>query len=135
MAALNGPEAVYYRFIDTRGYDADGDPEAVALFAFALVERDKFEWISHRRREDDGAGPSDDEVEKWYKDKPERYFQEKERIAIEWYMSFARVLLNEEFERARLSAIQQFFQNKLGFWFQLGVTLACNIIVIFFLGR
>jgi hypothetical protein len=108
MAALSGPEDVYNKFIASRGYDADGDPEAVALFAFALVEKDKFEWISHRRKENAGNSPSEAEILTWYQDKPDGYFREKEIVAINWYMSFARILLRQEIDQEKFVAIKDF---------------------------
>lgn len=96
MAAVRGPEEVYRKFLDRFGLDEDGDPDALALFTFSLVERDRFDWLEHYRHEAGGGNPTEAQIRQWYADKPESYFEDKCRLAQEWYVSFARALLEDE---------------------------------------
>ncbi len=98
MPAVHGLEEVYRKYLAQFGYDHDGDPHAMALFALVLVERDKFDWLEHHRIEHDGQDPPADAVTQWYCSKPVSYFDEKGRWAFDWYTSFARVLLEPEVE-------------------------------------
>src|SRR5580658_893710 len=96
MAAVRGPEEVYNRYIYYFGLDGDGDPNAVALFAFSLVERDKYDWIVHHRSEHNDIPPTSGQIEQWYSMKPDSYFSDRAEKAEWWYKAFARNLLEDE---------------------------------------
>jgi hypothetical protein len=134
MAALRDPEAVYSHFIEQFGYDGDGEPNAIALFAFALVEREKFDWLCHYRAENAAADPTPAEMQAWYANKPAPYFKEKGETAIWWYKAVARSLLVDEMEAARKSAVKEYIGDRLKFWPQLWVSLCCNVVFIALLG-
>ena len=134
MSAIKGPEEVYNRFIEEYGYDGDGDPSAIALFAYALVEKDKYEWMAHHRTENNGSEPTATGVEQWFLSKPQAYFIEKSRIAVNWYTAFARNLLKEDIEQVKLETIRDYVGTKLRFWPQLWSSLVCNFIFIVIVG-
>ena len=71
MSAVRNPEGVYRKYLDRFGVDGDGDPDAIALFTFALVERDRFDWLEHHRSEHGGIDPSEQAIEQWFESKPE----------------------------------------------------------------
>jgi hypothetical protein len=104
----------YYR--DRRGLDADGDPDAIALFAFALVENDRLDWVDHYRANHNNVDPSPDQVAEWYRGKPESYFRDKERYAESWYATFARGLLRDEIEAGKQNAIRDALGDLRRFW-------------------
>lgn len=131
---ISNDEEVYRHYLDCFGLDGDGDPNAIALFTYALVEKDKYEWMSHYRNLNNNAMPSAVEIEKWFINKPESYFDEKSKLAMNWYRAFARSLLAEEIEDAKRDAIKEYIGEKLKFWPQLGQSLASNIIFIILLG-
>ncbi len=134
MAAVNGPEEVYNRFISEAGYDEDGDPDAIALFSYALVEKDKYDWIAHHRKENGEASPSDADVESWFRSKPDSYFKEKQNFALSWYRSFARSLLDDEIEWKKKEAVKEYIGSKLGFLNQLWISLWCNLAFLIVVG-
>jgi hypothetical protein len=134
MTAVKNPEEVYRKYLDRFGLDGDGDPDALALFTFALVERDKFDWLEHHRCEHGGADPAPHIVEQWYASKPESYFEDKFRQALGWYTSFARVLLKDEIEKSNQDAIRLYVGDKLKFWPQIGTGLVGNILFLCVLG-
>lgn len=134
MPAVKGPEEVYKKYIERFGVDGDGDPDAVALFTFALVERDKFDWMEHYRKENGGAGPTDAQVAQWYADKPDSYFEEKYRQALTWYKAFARALLKDEIEEGERQAIARYIGNRLGFLPQLFISTVANVIFMLIVG-
>ena len=47
MVTVKSSEDVFLHYKQKYGLDADGDINAVALFAFSMVENDKFNWLSH----------------------------------------------------------------------------------------
>ena len=134
MAAVSGPEQVYNRFVSAAGYDEDGDPDAIALFSYALVEKDRYDWIAHHRQENGGAPPSDSDMESWFRSKPDSYFREKQSFALSWYKSFARSLLEDEIEWQRKEAIKEYIGAKLGFLNQLWISLVCNFAFLVLVG-
>jgi hypothetical protein len=134
MTAVKTAEEVYKKYLARLGTDSDGDPDAIALFTYALVERDKYDWIEHHRNENDGASPSNEDIEKWFVSKPDTYFDEKYRNALWWYKAFARSLLAEETKESRLDAIRTYVGDKLSFLPQLLISLACNFIFVLLLG-
>ncbi|MDR3534315.1 MAG: hypothetical protein P4L90_27605 [Rhodopila sp.] len=134
MVALKGPEQVYRHFIGSFGFDEDGDPYALGLFSFALVEKDKFDWIEHRRCECDGIAPAAAEIEHWYADKPGSYFEDKGRQALDWYSDFARNLLHDEIEAQKQEAIQAYIGDRLKFMPQLYNNLTANFMFLFLIG-
>lgn len=79
MAALRSPEEVYNCYIEEYGYDGDGDPDAVGLFAYALVEKDRLEWMAHHKEQHNNTPPTGKEIEEWYLSKPSSVLQRKEQ--------------------------------------------------------
>jgi len=134
MTAVKCPEEVYRKYLDRFGFDGDGDPDAVALFTFALVERDRFDWLEHHRSEHDGAEPTVAAIEEWYQSKPETFFDEKFRLALGWYTAFARILLKDEIEKSNQDAVKSYFNNKLSFWSQIWSGLVGNVLFLVVLG-
>ena len=134
MAALRSPEEVFSRFIDQYGYDDDGDPHALCLFAYALVERDRFDWVQHIKEQNGGSAPTQDDITSWYASKPESYFRDKSQTAISWYWSFARALLADDIEAAKKQAVQEYIGKKLQFLPQLWISLCCNAVFVLLIG-
>jgi hypothetical protein len=128
MAAVSNPEEVYKKYIDRFGLDADGDPDAIALFSYALVERDRFDWMDHHRREHGDASPSDAEVRLWFESKPESYFDDKYKLALAWYSSFARSLLAPDIEKSNKDAIKEYIGDKMGYPSQIMTGLFVNFL-------
>ena len=134
MVALRDTEEVYRYFIDHFGFDEDGDPNALGLFSFSLVEMDKFDWMEHRRSEYDGVTPSAVEIENWYADKPTSYFEDKCRQAANWYVGSARNLLHDEIETQKHEAIRLYIGDRLKFLPQLYNNLTANFIFLVLIG-
>jgi hypothetical protein len=128
MTAVRNAEEVYRKYLDRFGYDADGDPHTIALFTFSLVQRDFFDWLEHHRKENRGASPDPIEIEQWYASKPESYFEEKYRLALTWYKSFARALLEDDIEEEQKSAVKEYFglncHSGSRFWWELLLILS-----------
>ena len=116
MNPLSSSDEVLRHYRDSRGLDADGDPDAIALFAFALVENDRIDWVDHYRTNNDDRDPSSDQVAEWYRGKPESYFRDKERYAEEWYAAFARGLLRDEIEAGKQNAVRDALGDLRRFW-------------------
>lgn len=97
---------VFQFLVEQRGVDGDGETDLIALFAYALVEQDRIQWASHRRDQGQAIVDTKD-VEQWFSDKPEAYFQDKLRRGEEWFTNFARAYLRDEVEADRERAVQQ----------------------------
>jgi hypothetical protein len=134
MTAVKCPEEVYRKYLDRFGFDGDGDPDAIALFTFALVERDRFDWLEHHRSEHGGEEPTLEAVEQWYQSKPESFFDEKYRFALSWYTAFARNLLKAEIVQSNQDAVKSYFNEKLSFWSQIWSGLVGNVLFLIVLG-
>ena len=50
MAVIKSSEDVFSLFKEKFGVDGDGDMDAVGLFAYSLVEKERFEWMEYCRR-------------------------------------------------------------------------------------
>jgi len=134
MDPIKGPEEVYRKYLDQFGFDGDGDPDAIALFTFSLVERDRFDWMEHHRAQHNGVSPTLGEIERWYTSKPPSYFEDKYRHALSWYRAFAKNLLEEEINKRVQDSIKEYIGDKLSFLPQLYNNLTGNIIFILFIG-
>jgi hypothetical protein len=96
--------------------DADGDTDAIALFAYALVEQDRVDWVAHYIANHDNIAPTPDQTVEWYRGKPESYFLDRERTAENWYAEFARWYLREEIDDQKQAAINTAVGNLGRFW-------------------
>jgi hypothetical protein len=114
--ALSSSDDVFRHFLKKRGVDADGDMDAIALFAYALVEKDRIDWVDHFKAMHDGTYPSAGHVIEWFRAKPESYLDEKEGLAVNWYTAFSRSLLSDEIEDAKNEAIRETIGNLQRFW-------------------
>jgi hypothetical protein len=115
VTPLTSSDDAFRYFRDRRGVDTDGDTDAIALFAFALVEQDRIDWVEHFRTDHD-AGPTTEQVVEWYRGKPESYFRDKERTAEVWYASFARWYLRDEISAEQQKAIHAVVGDLGKFW-------------------
>jgi hypothetical protein len=133
LKPLASADEVFHYLRDRRGFDGDGDMDAVALFTYALVEQDRIDWMNHFQSQHD-ATPSAAQVSEWFLGKPESYFLAKEKRAEEWYAGFARTYLRDEIEAAKQTAVQSVVGNLRRFWpnFWRGLTIviAGNAIII-----
>src|SRR5882672_9737983 len=131
MAAIRSSEDVFLSFKEKFGLDGDGDMNAVGLFAFSLVEKDRMEWMAHIR-ETHGAEPTEHQIAEWYRSKPETYFEEIGKSAFRWFYSFARILLEDEINDIKKLAIKETIGDVGKFWpnFWIGnlVGLTSNLV-------
>ena len=134
IPASRNAEEVYNRYIAEYGYDGDGDPNAIGLFSYALVERDKYEWISHFRAQNGNSDPTTSDIEHWFLSKPQSYFKEKSERAHLWYTEFSRGLLKDEMDEAKLAAVSHYIGDKLRFWPQVGVAIVANFMFLVIVG-
>jgi len=133
LKPLKSADEVFHYLRDRRGFDGDGDMDAVALFTYALVEQDRIDWVAHFQSQHD-AEPTAAQIAEWFLDKPESYFVAKEKRAEEWYAGFARTYLRDEIEATKDEAVRGTV-GKLGkfwpnFWRGLAVVIIGNAIVI-----
>ncbi len=99
MKILTSDEC-YRHFLKLNGLDGDGDPDLVGLFAFALVERERLDWIDYREKEGTGE-PTTDAIQAWYGQKPPAYFDEKLKQAVTRFDLYARGYLADDIEAAK----------------------------------
>jgi len=116
VTPLSSSDEVFHFSRDRRGVDTDGDTDAIALFAYALVEQDRIDWCDHYRINHDGLAPTSDQTAEWYRGKPESYFIDRERTAENWYAQFARWYLREEMDDEKQAAINAAIGNVGRFW-------------------
>jgi hypothetical protein len=90
--------------------------DAIALFAYAIVEQDRIDWIEHFKNAHEGRMPSAEQAREWFEAKPESYFREKEDRAEAWYAGFARWYLRDEIEEGKNEAIRISIGNLARFW-------------------
>jgi hypothetical protein len=133
LKPLASADEVFHYLRDRRGFDGDGDMDAVALFTYALVEQDRIDWMAHFQSQHHEA-PSAAQVAEWFLSKPESYFTAKEKRAEEWYAGFARTYLRDEIEAAKDAAVQGTV-GKLGkfwpnFWRGLSIVVIGNVVVL-----
>lgn len=105
MKPLERSDEVFRFLVSRREVDGDGETDLIALFTYALVEQDRIQWADHRA----GQGllaPTDGDTRAWFADKPETYFDDKERRSEQWFADFARAYLKEEIARDREHAVQ-----------------------------
>lgn len=112
MTVFKSSEEVFKYFREKYGNDADGDVNAIALFAYSLVEKERFEWKRHYR-ERHNADPSVQQIQEWFEDQPIEYFDRKEEEAYIWYSAFARSLLADEIEAACRQAVDKSMRDEL----------------------
>jgi hypothetical protein len=120
MVRVKSSEDVFLHYKQKYGLDADGDINAVALFAFSMVENDKFNWLAHLR-ESQGAA-----------NKPPVYFEEKGEEANLWLLGFSKILLADEIKAREKQAVKEQL-GKIGrpwpaFWIGNLAGLTSNII-------
>jgi len=116
MTPISSSDDVFRYFREKRGLDGDGDMDAIALFAYALVEHDRIDWIEHFKGIHDGNAPTTEQTLEWFSSKPESYFREKEDRAEAWYSGFARWYLRDEIEEGKNDAIRASIGNLAKFW-------------------
>lgn len=131
MVTVKSSEDVFLHYKQKYGLDADGDINAVALFAFSMVENDKFNWLAHLR-ESQGAAPPPRMVVDWYANKPPVYFEEKGEEANLWLLGFSKILLADEIKAREKQAVKEQL-GKIGrpwpaFWIGNLAGLTSNII-------
>ena len=97
---ISTSDGCYRHFLELQGLDGDGDPDLVGLFAYALVERDRIDWIDHRKANGFDE-PSVDEIQAWYRGKPPSFFDEKLRGAATRFDLYARGYLAEDMDAAK----------------------------------
>src|SRR4051794_17257543 len=97
-------EAVFRHLKDEHGLDADGDMNAIALFAYALIEKERFEWKDHFRGVE-GRDPTPEDVQHYFAQKPPEYFVKVMDDAYAWFLGFSRSLLAEEIEAEKREAV------------------------------
>src|SRR5712691_5131739 len=139
MAAVRNSEEVFKLFRDQFGVDGDGDMNAVGIFAYGLVEKDRFEWMAHFR-EVHTAEPTQHQIDEWFSNKPSTYFEQIGKFAYQWYYSFAQELLKDEIEESKKAAIKDTIGDLGKFWPAfwsgnlVGITsnLAFTLLVILF---
>ena len=115
MPALKSSEEVFKLFKEKYGLDADGDMDAVGLFAYSLVEKDRMDWIEHFR-DTHGSEPSEDQIKEWFLNKPAAYFEQIGQTAYRWFYSFARLLLRDEIEESKRLAVKNAVGDLGKFW-------------------
>ena len=106
MVTVKNSEDAFLHFKQKYGLDADGDINAVALFAFSMVENDKFNWLAHLR-ESQAAAPPPRMVVDWYANKPPVYFEEKGEEANLWLLGFSKILLADEIKPREKQAVKE----------------------------
>ncbi len=105
MKPLERSNDAFLFLTERRGLDGDGETDAIGLFTYALVERERIEWETHRASQ--GLPPPDSpETRAWFADKPETYFTDKLRRGEEWFADFARAYLKDEIEADRERTVQ-----------------------------
>jgi hypothetical protein len=116
MTPFSSSDEVFRHFREKRGLDADGDTDAIALFAYALVEHDRIDWVDHFRDTHEGHEPALEQTAEWFQAKPESYFRDKEIAAENWYAAFARWYLRDEIEEQKNEAVRDTVGNLARFW-------------------
>lgn len=100
---ISTSDECYRHFLKIKGLDGDGDPDLVGLFAYALVERERIDWIDHR--ETHGLGePSLEAIREWYGQKPQSFFDEKLKQAASRFDLYARGYLVDDIEAAKAAS-------------------------------
>jgi hypothetical protein len=115
MAIIDSSEKVLLLFKEKFGLDGDGDMDAVGLFAFSLVEKERMEWMEHIRNVH-GQEPTAQQISQWYQDKPDTYFVEIGKSAYRWFYGFSRALLAEEIDSGKKEAIRDALGDLGKFW-------------------
>ena len=105
---ISTSDECYRHFLEAKGLDADGDPDLVGLFAFALVERERIGWIDHRIAHDRGE-PTGAEIQDWYSQKPDSSFDEKLKAAVSRFDLYARGYLADDLDSAREAGAMEAF--------------------------
>ena len=103
---LETSDDCYRHFLQLRGFDGDGDPDLIGLFAYALVERDRLDWIDHCAREGMPA-PRVEDIRVWFSQKPQSYFEDKLKQAETRFDLYSRGYLADEIETGKKSAVDQ----------------------------
>jgi hypothetical protein len=117
VPVYNSSDEVFRYLREKYGVDGDGDMNAVALFANALIEKDRIDWAQHMATQN-GRDPTADEIAGWYRSKPDTYFVDRERLAENWFGGFARTYLHDEIEQGKGNAIRQAIGKLDNFWSQ-----------------
>ena len=103
---ISTSDECYRHFLKVKGLDGDGDPDLVGLFAYALVERERIDWIDHREAHGLGA-PSLQVIQDWYGQKPQSFFDEKLKQAAARFDLYARGYLSDDMDAARRAGAQE----------------------------
>jgi len=88
---------------------------AIALFAYALIEKDLVDWSEHMACVS-GVPPDHSQVEDWIRSKPDSHFSSIEQLASRWFYGFSVSLLNEHIEGEKKTAIAEALGNLGKFW-------------------
>jgi hypothetical protein len=105
-----------FRYLKAKyAVDDEGDINAIALFAYALVEQDRIDWRDHMVAQYK-VPPTDQQTVDWFRAKPRSYFDDRERDASDWYRQFARGLLRDEIEMLKAEAVEQACGRLGRFW-------------------
>jgi hypothetical protein len=115
MSRFSDADEVLTYLRDKYGPDADGDTHALALFTYAVVEDDRLSWAEHIH-EQTSVAPTEAETQAWFQSKPPKYFLEKERLAEQWFLSVARIVLADEIESLKQEAIRETIGDLRRFW-------------------
>ena len=115
MTPFKSSDDVFIYLRDKYGVDGDGDINAIALFTYALIEKDRIDWVEHYT-EQQKKSPIWEEICAWYGEKPRSYVVEKERLAESWYVGFARTYLRDEIEDGKKTAIKGAIGDLGKFW-------------------
>jgi hypothetical protein len=89
--------------------------DAIALFAYALIEKDRVDWSEHMASIS-GALPDQGQIEDWFRSKPDSYFSSIEDLADRWFFGFAVNLLRGHIEDEKKKAIAEALGNLGKFW-------------------
>lgn len=106
MTPVHNVDEVYRYLTSLRGPDGDGEPDVIALFTVALVERERIDWIAHII-DQTLPPPNADEVEAWYFGKSESYFADKMRKGEASFSAFARAYLKDDMANMREAAVRE----------------------------
>ncbi len=82
--AFCSSEEVFRHLRDRYEVDSDGNMNAIALFAYALIEKDRVDWSEHMASLT-GVPPDHGQIEDWFRSKPDSYFSSIEDLADRWF--------------------------------------------------